>query len=449
MAGFRPSDHDKETRKEAVELKRTQLAVAREKAVVVGAASGTADFVQESLDELKRLAATAGAKVIGELVQHLRAPNPATYLGTGKVEELAGLCRALNADVIIFDVELSASQLRNLERATDRKVVDRAELILDIFAQGARTAMACDQVELAQLEYTFPRLVRMWTHLERIEGGIGMRGPGERQIETDRRLVRKRIQDLKRRIGRNLRRREVEVRGRQDEFTVCLVGYTNAGKSTLMNALTQAGVFAGDRLFATLDTRTRVLDLGEGRRALLSDTVGFIRKLPHHLVASFQATLAEAREADMLLHVVDASSPHAEHEMAAAMEVLEEMECEEHAILPVYNKMDAVEDESVLPLLRHRFGEGVCVSALSGEGLETLRERIREACDSRAATLHIEMPPAAGRLQAYLMEHGDVFQEEYGAEHVRMDVRIGKRHIGAIRRMGGRISGNGQDAGED
>ena len=428
-----------------MELKRTELAVARERAVLVGASQGDTDFTRESLDELERLATTAGAIVVGECVQHRRIPHPATFLGSGKVQELAETCRALKADVAIFDVDLSAAQVSNLEKATDRKVVDRTELILDIFAQGARTSMACDQVELAQLEYVFPRLKRMWTHLERIEGGIGMRGPGERQIETDRRLVRKRIRDLRRRIRRNVHRRAREVGSRNDEITACLVGYTNAGKSTLMNRLTNAGVLVGDKLFSTLDTRTRVCDLGEGRKMLLSDTVGFIRKLPHHLVASFHATLEEAHQADLLLHVVDASSPQAEEQMISVMEVLKELECADHAILCVYNKMDLVEDESVLPLLRRRsrqgaqVGEGFRVSATTGEGIEELREGIRSFLDRHALAVTIEMAPSAGRLQAFLAEHAEVVSRNYGATVVRMGVRMAPRHLGTVRKMGGRI----------
>ena len=422
-----------------MELKRTDLAVARERAVLVGASPDGAEFARESMEELRRLADTAGAIRVGELVQYLRRPYPATFLGSGKVEELARRCAETDADVIIFDVNLSASQVGNLEKATDRKVVDRTELILDIFAQGARTTMACDQVELAQLEYTFPRLKRMWTHLERIEGGIGVRGPGERQIETDRRLVRKRIQDLKRRIARNLRRHRLEARTRGEEFTACLVGYTNAGKSSLMNALTQAGVFAGDKLFATLDTRTRACELGEGRKILLSDTVGFIRHLPHNLVASFQATLAEAREADLLLHVVDAASPDAEHQMMSVMDVLAELDCAEHNILCVYNKMDLVTDGGNLPILRKRFGDGVRVSALTGSGLDALRAHIRDALDRNTVEVEVEMPPSAGRLQAWLARHAEILSREYGAESVRMVVRIAPSRLGTIGKLGGRV----------
>jgi len=422
-----------------VELKRTELAVARERALLVGASPDGAQLARESLEELRRLADTAGAVPVGEIVQHLRKPHPSTFLGSGKVEELSRLCDELDADVVILDVDLSASQVGNLEKRTNRKVIDRTELILDIFAQGARSSMACDQVELAQLEYTFPRLKRMWTHLERIEGGIGMRGPGERQIETDRRLVRKRIQDLKRRIARNIRRHKVEARSRSDEFTVCLVGYTNAGKSTLMNALTGAGVFTGDKLFATLDTRTRVCELGEGRKVLLSDTVGFIRHLPHHLVASFQATLAEAREADLLLHVVDAASPHAEHQMESVMDVLGQLGCAEHSILCVYNKMDLAANESNLPILRKRFGDGVRVSAATGAGIDALRGLMRDALDRNAVEVEVMMQPSAGRLQAWLARHAEVLAREYLSGAVKLTVRIAPRHLGTVRKLGGRV----------
>ena len=423
-----------------MELKRASLAVSRERAILVGASPESADAARESLDELRRLADTAGANIVGELVQHRDSPDPATHLGKGKVEELHALCRELKADVVIMDVDLSPAQVRNLEKATDSKVIDRSEMILDIFAQGARTSEAGDQVELAQLEYAFPRLKRMWTHLARMEGGIGMRGPGERQLETDRRLVRKRIQALKRRIQTNLDRRTREVSARFDEITACLVGYTNAGKSTLMNALTGAGVLAEDKLFSTLDTRTRACLLGEGRRILLSDTVGFIRNLPHHLVASFTATLEEARHADLLLHVVDASSPEAEHQMAAVMDVLKQLNCAEHTILTVYNKMDLVADESHLPLLRNRFGDGVAISARTGQGLDQLRKRIHEFLDRNSLTVTVEFSSGDGRIQAWLAEHADILASDYGDERSKLRVRMPPQCLGVVQKLGAKVT---------
>jgi len=415
-----------------VKLARTELAVARERVLLVGVTQDESD----SLEEIRRLADTAGAVVVGELVQRRRSPDPATVLGKGKVEELTALCDELKADTLIMDADLSPAQVRNLEELTGRKVVDRTELILDIFARGARTAMACDQVELAQLEYAFPRLKKMWTHLDTIEGGIGMRGPGERQIETDRRLVRKRIQDLKERIRLSAARHSQEVASRAEEQTVCLVGYTNAGKSTLMNALTGADVLADDKLFSTLDTRTRACPLGEGRKVLLSDTVGFIRRLPHNLVASFHATLEEARQAGLLLHVVDVSSPQAEQQMASVLEVLGEIGCGELAVLNVYNKTDALGDDIVLPLLRRKFGEGPAVSALNGTGLEELRGRIREFFDKQAVTAVVRMSPSEGRAQAYLAEHAEILTRDYTDEEVTLEVRIPPWRLGILKKMG-------------
>jgi GTP-binding protein HflX len=422
-----------------VDLKRTDLAVAAERAILVGVSQQGAAMAAESLAELRRLAETANANVVAELIQHRRTIDGATYLGRGKVDELADLCRQTNADVIIMDVDLAAAQVQNLEEMTDRKVIDRTELILDIFARGAQTAMACDQVELAQLEYTFPRLKHMWTHLERVEGGIGMRGPGERQIETDRRLIRKRIQDLKGRIAENVKRRTREVRARSDEATACLVGYTNAGKSTLMNALTGAGVLADDKLFATLDTRTRACDLGEGRKMLLSDTVGFIRNLPHHLVASFQATLEEARHADLLLHVVDTGNPYAREQMQAVIEVLGELGIAEHAIMNVYNKMDLPDAPAHLPLLHKEFGDGVAVSAATGRGMGDLRVQVQKALDSGSVTVIVEAPHAAGKLRAFLSERGEILSSKYTDDMGRFIVRLAPRHLGVVRKLGGKV----------
>ena len=291
-----------------IELQRTD-SVASEAAVLVGVLLNGRSTEEHPLEELEGLATTAGARVVGSLTQKREAPDVTTYLGSGKVEELQRLAAAADADVVIFDNDLAPSQTRNLEKTIGVKVLDRTELILDIFASRAQTHEVRLAVELAQLQYSLPRLKRMWTHLSRIKGGIGMRGPGEKQLEVDRRLVEKRIHDLSNELSTIQRRKERQVAARNDRMTVSLVGYTNAGKSTLMNALTEADVLADDKLFATLDTRTRRWQLPGWGPVLLSDTVGFIRDLPHHLIASFKATLEEARQADLLLHVADASSP--------------------------------------------------------------------------------------------------------------------------------------------
>ena len=307
--------------------------------------------------------------MVGQLTQRREAPDAATYLGNGKVEELTALAAANDADLVIFDNDLSPGQTRNLEKAIGLKVLDRTELILDIFASRARPHEARLAVELAQLEYAMPRLKRMWTHLSRQKKGVGLRGPGEKQLEEDRRLVENRIKDLRRQLDAIERRKQREVAARRDLMTVSLVGYTNAGKSTLMNALTGADVFVQDALFATLDTRTRRWQLPGWGPVLLSDTVGFIRDLPHHLIASFKATLEEARQADLLLHVADAANPAVYEQIAAAYKVLEEIGIQQKDTLLVINKIDALPDRVRLDGLLSRYPDAVPISARTGFGL--------------------------------------------------------------------------------
>ncbi len=323
-----------------------------ERAILVGAPmkrSTTKHHVDEHLDELERLADTAGAEVVGRLTQQLDRPHPGTYLGSGKIDELRDLVAAREATLIIFDDELSPAQGRNVEQLTNTRVMDRAELILDIFATRARTSEAKMQVELAQLEYTLPRLTRMWTHLEKFRGGIGMRGPGETQLETDRRLINHRIKVLKERLTEVQRSREVQRQGRRGLFRAALVGYTNAGKSSILRGISGAGeVFVEDRLFATLDPLTREVMLDERHKVLLTDTVGFVRKLPHQLVASFRATLEETLAADLLLHVVDVSHPTWEEQRFVVDEVLAEIGARERPMLYVFNKIDQLEPETLV-----------------------------------------------------------------------------------------------------
>ena len=344
-----------------------------ERAVLVGHAGRDGADLPRSLDELRRLADTAGARVLAELVQRRGGVHAPTFLGRGKLAELKELVGAHEADVALFNDDLTPSQVRNLEKELAVKVVDRSELILDIFARRARTRESRLQVELAQLQYELPRLTGRWRHLERQAGGIGTRGPGETQLETDRRLVRERIARLQRALEGVERERETQRRRRRERFRAALVGYTNAGKSTLFNALTRAGVFVEDRLFATLDATTRQLVSPQRQLALLTDTVGFIRKLPHHLVASFHSTLAEAVEADLLLHVVDAADPDMARQMEAVEAVLEELLGEPHPTVTVLNKLDLVRDEDVVAGLAARFPGALLVSARTGDGLEGLR----------------------------------------------------------------------------
>ena len=302
--------------------------------------------------------------------------------------------------MVVFDNDLSPAQVRNLEQTLGVKVLDRTEVILDIFSSRAQTLEARLAVELAQLEYSLPRLKRMWTHLSRMKMGVGMRGPGEKQLETDRRLVEKRIRDLKRDLDQILKRKEREVEARKDRMTVSLVGYTNAGKSTLMNALTESDVLAEDKLFATLDTRTRRWRLPGWGPVLLSDTVGFIKNLPHRLIASFKATLEEARQADLLIHVADASNPAVMEQIEAVYGVLRELEIEEKDTLLVLNKVDQLSSSLALEALRNRYPNAVTISAKSGEGLAGFAQAVSEALSSDFLDLEVEVPISDGRTPA-------------------------------------------------
>jgi GTP-binding protein HflX len=398
---------------------RDELSVHLERAFLVSVALPERPWIgADPLDELRGLATTAGANIVGELTQKRLKINPATYIGKGKVEELRAQVEASDAEVVIFDNDLSPPQIRNLEKATNIKVLDRSELILDIFATRARSVEARLQVELAQLEYAMPRLRQMWTHLGRAAGGIGTRGPGETQLEEDRRLVDSRIRDLKLRLGEVQARKEREVATRREEHTVSLVGYTNAGKSTLMNVLTGADVLAEDKLFSTLDTRTRQWRLKDWARVLLSDTVGFIRELPHHLIASFKATLEEARQARLLLHVVDASNPSAEDQINAVIAVLKELGCDDRPMLLVLNKVDRVSDLSFLQILQQHHPKSVAVSAATGQGLHELAEAVIEELSADFAHAEVETAAGNGKVLSYLGAHAEIYRQDFQDDRV-------------------------------
>ncbi|HET9293673.1 MAG TPA: GTPase HflX [Gemmatimonadales bacterium] len=382
--------------------------------LVAAPRKGSADAraMQEHLDELARLVDTAGADVVGRVTQNIESPNPATLIGEGKVTELAARLEADGATLAIFDDELSPVQGANLERELKVRVMDRAEVILDIFSTRARSHEAKLQVELAQLEYLLPRLRRMWTHLSRIRGGIGLRGPGETQLETDRRMIRHKIQALKGKLRAVERHRENVRAGRAPMLSVSLVGYTNAGKSSLLRALSgQHEIVVEDRLFATLDTLTREVDLGEGYRARVTDTVGFIRKLPHHLVASFRATLEEARSADVLLHVVDASHPDWEEQMAVVEEVLTELELQDRPTLPVFNKIDRLPDPVEFGRRVHAVYPGaVLTTTMRTDGLESLKAALRSREQIARPAVRIRLPLSDGARVAALYRLGEVLQ---------------------------------------
>jgi GTP-binding protein HflX len=420
-----------------------------ERAVLVGAprkGSGDAVRVDEHLDELARLADTAGATVVGRMVQRVEAPTPNLYLGQGKVEELKNAVASAGATLVVFDEALSPVQGSNLEKALGTRVMDRAELILDIFATRARTHEAKMQVELAQLEYLLPRLTRMWTHLSRIRGGIGLRGPGETQLETDRRVIRRRISTLKRRLEEVAEHRANQRQGRRALPSAALVGYTNAGKSSVLRALSGDEVFVEDRLFATLDPLTREVDVGDHYRVRVTDTVGFIRKLPHHLVASFRATLEEAREADLLLHVIDAGHPGWEEQAEVVEGVLAEMGFEDgrQRVIHVFNKADLLPDpDAFIAQVRERYPHAVLVAANPPSAardprlsVESLRTVLRTSAQALRPVARIHVPLADGRLLAELHRDAEVLSQHQEDGVVIVQARVEARTLGRLRRDG-------------
>jgi GTP-binding protein HflX len=409
-----------------------------ERAILVGIAKpGEMRWeVTDSLVELALLADTAGAEVIDRVVQSVDRLSASTYLGKGKVRELQDLVEEKGSHLVIFDDDLSPNQIRNLERTITCKIIDRSGLILDIFARHARSATAKTQVELAQLEYLRTRLTRQWTHLSRQSGGIGTKGPGETQIETDRRLIGQRIATLRDRLERIDRQRTTQRKGRSSYTRVSLVGYTNAGKSTLMNALADTTVRAEDRLFATLDATTRVVRLIANKQILLSDTVGFIRKLPHRLIESFKSTLDEVRESDALIHVVDATHPRFAEQMKVVEETLGELGAEDRPTLLVFNKIDQAAGPEVIAALREEYPGAAFVSALRGIGLGALRKKIVALVESDFIESILCIPVADAGAIAHVKKVAQIVEEDYfvpdgsddGHPVARLHVRFARKH---------------------
>lgn len=396
---------------------------------------------EESLAELSMLADTAGLEVISTLRQEVRRPSPSTRIGSGKVEELTAEVRDRCADVVVFDDPLTPAQRRNLEKKLDTKVIDRSQLILDIFALRAATRAGKLQVELAQLEYLLPRLTRQWTHLSRIRGGVGTRGPGETQLESDRREVGRKISKLKERLAdidrtRRLNRREREA---VPYPTVSLVGYTNAGKSSLMNRLTGARMYVADQLFATLESTVRALDLPRGARVMLVDTVGFISKLPHELVEAFKGTLEQVVESDLILHVVDSADPELVARIEVVEAILEELGAASIETVLVHNKSD-LDNSAAAP------HEGVSTSARTGTGCDALLHAIEERLGARAEEIHLEVSHEDGRLRAWLYEHGHVLSDCEDSDRRRIVARLKPRAAGQLKQMIARASDNGTTA---
>ncbi len=395
----------------------------------------TRSVSDEHLEELGKLVETAGGTVVATLVARRPAPDPATYIGSGKAQELKRAAERHEVGLIVFDDDLSPAQVRNMEKITGTKVIDRSALILDIFAGRARSREARTQVELAQLEYMLPRLTRQWSHLERQAGGIGTRGVGETQLELDRRIVRTRISRLKDELSRIEKHRQTQRKARKGAFTVALVGYTNAGKSTLFNRLTSGSAVAVDKLFATLDAKSSRAAFEMPRETVVIDTVGFIRKLPHHLVASFRSTMEEAVAADLVLHVIDQSHPQFEDQREVGEQVLSELGVEPSRVIEVYNKADRLEDA-----LEARRRNAVSMSALTGRGIDALVDAIREREVAGGELMQLQIPHDDARLSAKLHEIGEVFEQRPNGEAIHFSAWVPRQYVHLFERYAVRLN---------
>lgn len=389
-----------------------------ERVILVGVQENNGDDTEESLDELAELVATAGAVTAGRVIQNRESIHPGTYIGKGKIEEVRALADELDATGVVCDDELSPVQMKNLEQELDCKVMDRTMVILDIFAARANTSEGKIQVELAQLKYRQARLVGLRDSLSRLGGGIGTRGPGEKKLEMDRRLIRDRISQLNRELSDVKRHREVTRarRSRNHVPVAAIVGYTNAGKSTLLNTLTGAGVLQEDKLFATLDPTTRALDLTGGAQILLTDTVGFIRKLPHHLIEAFRSTLEEAKYADIILHVVDASNPQMEQQMHVVYETLSDLGVGNKTVITLFNKQDKIEADE--RLRDFKADHILKISAKTGAGLDDLKALLERLLRERQILIERVYPYASAGLIALIRKHGQLLEEEYREEGI-------------------------------
>ncbi len=385
------------------------------------------ETVEDNLDELERLAETANAEVVFRLLQEKNRIDPAYFIGKGKVEEIARLSEEADISTIIFDEDLNPRQIRNLEKIINRKIIDRSGLILDIFASHAKTKEAKTQVELAQMEYMLSRLTRAWTHLSKQYGGIGTKGPGETQIETDRRIIRNRIKKLKEKLAKIEARQLVKSGKRKNFLTAALVGYTNAGKSTLLKLLTDADVLVEDKLFATLDSTTRILKLNKNKKILISDTVGFIRKLPHNLIASFKSTLNVVRQADIILHVVDISHPFFEERMEVVNTTLKELGCEKTPQILLFNKIDLLKEKEKIEYLTNKFSNSLVISAQKGMNIRKLLKMLDEFYTRNFIVKEISLPLNDTKTLSLLHEHGNVIKVNYGEEKVLIKFQMSKK----------------------
>ncbi len=399
-------------------------------------------LVDEHISELEELADTAGADTIFKIIQSRNRFDPAYYIGKGKAEELAQLVESNDIELVIFDDDLTSVQVRNLEKLFNRKIIDRSGLILDIFALRAKTKEAKTQVELAQLQYLLPRLTRAWTHLSKQYGGIGTKGPGETQIETDRRIIRTRISHLKEKLKKIESQRSTQSSNRKNHVRVSLAGYTNAGKSTLFNLLTKSDVFAEDKLFATLDSTTRALDLNSRQKMLISDTVGFIRKLPPHLVASFKSTLNEVRDADIILHVIDMSHHFYEDHLKIVDDTLKEFGSKDKIEIKVFNKVDAVKDKSKIEFIRNTYKNSVIISAQKGINISKLNEMLIDAAECSFVEDEISIAIEKTKLVSQIHSLAEVISTKYNNDSVVLNFRTSKENNERINKLLGKNEKN-------
>jgi len=408
-----------------------------EKAILVSLKTPdvTREVAEEHLDELEMLASTAGAQTVFKIMQDRSRIDPAHYIGKGKAEELADLADLNEIELIIFDDDLNPTQVRNLEKLINKKIIDRSGLILDIFASHAKTKEAKTQVELAQLQYMLPRLTRAWTHLSKQFGGIGTKGPGETQIETDRRIIRTRIAKLKERLAKIESQTITKSLKRQEYINATLVGYTNAGKSTLINLLTDADVLAENKLFATLDSTTRSMFIDKNKQIMISDTVGFIRKLPHHLVASFKSTLNVVKDADIILHVVDASHPFFEDHIGIVEKTLKDLECKNKTQVIIFNKIDDVRGKNKIDYLSNKFKNSILISALRGINISAFKEKLVEISEEQHVEKSYRLNSKDSKLMSQIHSRAEVFSINYEDDSVSIKIKSSKENIIKIERM--------------
>jgi GTP-binding protein HflX len=391
--------------------------------------------IEDELDELELLTLTAGGVVVDRVIQERKRIDPAYFIGQGKAEILKNIAEEKNIDTFIFDDDLSPGQVKNLEKTTDKKIIDRSDLILDIFAKRARTKEAKIQVELAQLKHLLPRLAGQSNYLSRQAGGIGTKGPGEMKLETDRRRIRKRISHLQEELQRIEQHRTIRRNSRREIFKIALIGYTNVGKSTLFNLLSESDVLVENKLFATLDPTIRRIELDDGKTILITDTVGFIRKLPHQLVASFRSTLEESMDADILLHVVDLSHPQFEEQIETVKKVIEDIGIHNKPVLMIFNKIDKVKETALISRMKNKYTDSIFISAERGIYIDKLKKEISKRLEDSYIEQEIYLPQESGKLISIVHSLGEILEKEYSNSKVRIKLKTNRENMDKIKRL--------------